>query len=173
MTTIVGQPLPQDMTINQLYGVVENAHPQISFWGCRYIRCANGDSLLFSTLIDRTGSHMSRSLSEPQQAKVQRLATKIENLFSSSETLLARTNRVTRWFVYIRESLGANDDQSRQAFIRNHADQPSQSLHRGENNGYFPLVDTSPTDSKQTPSSYHMDPLEALLPPGIGEIFPL
>jgi hypothetical protein len=173
MTSMVDQALPQNMTIDQLYGVIEDAQPQISFWGCRYIRCVNGDSLPFSTFIDRTGSHMSRNLSEPQQAKVQRLVTKIENFISSSEMLLARTNRVTKWFFYIRESLGANEAQSRWELMRNHAGQPSQGIHQGENNRHFPQVNVSPTDSKKTGSSYHMGPLEVLLPPGIGEIFPL
>jgi hypothetical protein len=110
---------------------------------------------------------MSHTLSEPQQAKVQRIVTKIENFFSCSETLLSRTNKVTRWFVYIRESLGTNNDQSRWPLIGNMPTNHHGAFTEAK------TTDISPTDSKQTLSSYHMDPLEALLPPGIGEISPL
>ena len=169
MTAIV-QAFRQDTSLDRLWEDVQGAQPEISFWGHRYIRCKNGDTLLFSTLMERAEPYMSRNLPEQEREKARKIVWKIEDFFSYTEMLLPHINTVAKRLIYFRESLGANGTYSRWLFMKSDAYQLRQGIRQNEGRywNYFRNTNTL-AYSKHT----SMDVLEALLPPCIGEISPL
>lgn len=168
--TAVEQVLRQGSSLDQIWDVVQDAKPQISFWGARYLRCKNGNILFFSTLMDRTEPYMSRNLPEPQREKLLQVVGEIENFFSRAETLLPRVNTIARKVLYVRESLGTRDTYSRWILMKTIAYNPQQTIQQNEDEYWTFSGDVNiSVNSKDDP----MNLLETWLPPCIGEIFPL
>lgn len=105
-------PVGDISPIGQLLNTLQGAKPEISWWGSRVCRCANGDSIRLVTLAKALieASHMDDEEDITREDRIHGLDVlkTLRKFYKATDTMIAQANIITWLFFKVLEFFGVN-----------------------------------------------------------------